>query len=86
MKLNYAKELVKRELATGSKQHIVAKELREDWITLDAECTKQATLIEQLERALKYAETTIITKAYWRSAEQVTSALSAVSEWRKEQG
>ena len=56
-------------------------QLREDWLTLEAECTKRGELIEKLNHALQNESENTTT----RKLTITESALSAVEEWRKEQ-
>jgi len=55
---------------------------QEDWLTLESECTKRGELIEQLNHALRNESENTTT----RKLTITKSALSAVEEWRREQG
>lgn len=97
MKLNFTREEVYADYEDAPKSY--TKELQQDWLTYANEVEAQATLIEQLEKALlkvehpcldtnqNIAECAICgtqTKKHYDYCE-VGLALSAIETWRKEQ-
>jgi len=90
MKLNLEKSVVKYNKSLyARRKDIVAKETCEDWLTLEAECTKQVTLIEQLETSLIHVLRMFVhieVESDKKYLDELHNALSAVEAWRKEQG
>jgi hypothetical protein len=94
MKLNLKREEVEK-LIVHDLTVVQGADLREDWLTLEAECTKRGELIEKLDWVVQAVESSnhgacpVCNKLAFAEGHakrcKLFKAMLAVSEWRKEQ-